>query len=431
MNPSEAAYVSGRSGQAHLLLVSYLSAPTDLPPARRTKALGDAFEELGVRVTVLTSTVSGEASSGNGGTVRAGDLRARVAGPDRVLARPGMRVVPSSNRRRWTRVVVPDVTGASWAPAAILEAARIARRDRPNGVFTVSPPESAHLVGLALRAFRVPWIADLRDGWTFESPTPRPYLGFLDRALERQVVRRADLVTAVTRPLAEQLRRVAGAHTRVVELANGFDPRSVDQASDERGELDPTRFTLVYTGTGRLDGKDPLPFLRALRRLLEERPALRQRLEVLFAGNFVEEEAEAMRSPDLAGVTKFVGRLEHTRALGLQRAADGLLLITSCEVRSVATGKLYEYLAACKPILALAERNAAAELLARAGAHVTAPPDDEERILDALRSYADIWVENGATYAHDPGFDVSEYAFPRVACRLLDLFVEIGALRRA
>jgi glycosyltransferase involved in cell wall biosynthesis len=245
---------------------------------------------------------------------------------------------------------VPDTTTLSWMPAALSRVATLLRSDRPDAVVSISPPESTHLVGLALHAAGVSWIADLREGWTFEPPTRRPYLGFLDRALERTVVRRADVVTAATGPLVTHLARVSRSSTRVVEVANGFDPRSMERASDERSSLDQSRFSLVYTGTGILDGKDPRPFLRALQQLLAQEPSLRRELEVVFAGNFTREEVDAMLAPELGGVARFLGRVEHRRALGLQRAADGLLLITTRGATSIATGKIYEYLAAGKPV---------------------------------------------------------------------------------
>jgi glycosyltransferase involved in cell wall biosynthesis len=425
-------YASARTGRpAHILFVSYLAPPTDLPPARRTSSLRDAFGRCGVRTTILSSTVSGEsASEDDDGVVRAADVRACIRGTHRVLDRPGMRVISGRSRRRLTRLIVPDSTVLSWAPAALVKAFAIARRDRPDVVITTSPPESTHLIGLALRRLGLEWIADLRDGWTFEAPLARPYFRRLDRTLERLIVRSAACVTAASGPLASDLARTGGPGARVIDVPNGFDPRAIEHGTDERGLLDPERFSLIYTGTGRLDGKDPIPFLGALARFLEERPRLRGKLEVVFAGNFLPEEAAAMQAPSLLDTVRFVGRLSHQRAVGLQRSGDGLLLITTAGVRSIATGKLYEYVAARKPILALAEGSAAAALLQQAGGHIIAPPDNEGRILQALGAYFDAWVHKGRLYEYDSGFDLTPYTTDQIGRRLLDLLVELGALRR-
>ena len=399
----------------HVLLVSYLFRPSDRSGARRVTGIRDGLRALGIRTTVLTSTFSGRAEEDAGSVVQARDLRS---------AGTLKHVVGSSRRRWWSRLVVPDSTAVSWAPAAALQAATIVRHRRPHGVFTSSPPESVHLVGLYLRSRGIPWIADFRDGWTLEPPTLRPYLAGIDRGLERLVLERADTVTAVTSPLADYLQGRA-RRGRVVHLTNGFDPALTATAPDERGTLDARRFSLVYTGTGGLDGKDPRPFLRALQAMLAEQPALSDRLEVVFAGDFTPEEVAAMEASPLRGVVRTLGHVAHARSLGLQQAADGLLLITSVNCGHVATLKVYEYLAARKPILALADGNAAATLLAGAGPHVLAAPGDEAGILTALRTYVERWLAGDERFR--PDVRLEEFTFPRIAHRLAELFAEVGA----
>ena len=132
-----------------------------------------------------------------------------------------------------------------------------------------------------------------------------------------------------------------------------------------------------------------------------------------------------MNAPPLRGVVRTLGHVPHLSSLGLQQAADGLLLITSVQKSHVATSKIYEYLAARKPILGLADRNAAATLLASAGPHVLAAPEDEGQILAALRTYLDRWMVRREPFESD--FDLEPFSYPRIAQRLADLFVEIGA----
>jgi Glycosyl transferase 4-like domain len=412
----------------HVLIVSYLFPPSEVSGVRRAVAFRDAFLSMGVRTTVLTSEVAGRLPEDEQASVfRTPDLRVRFGSQYRVLAGAAHGPIVRTKPRWWTRLIVPDVTALSWSPTAVARALRLTTADRPDAVFTTSPPESVHLTGLALRTRGVPWIADLRDGWTFEPGSPRPYVGSLDRALERLVVRSANRVTAVTRPLVSDLRNRYPADGRVEHLSNGFDPARLARATDERRSLDHSRFTIVYTGSGSIDGKDPRPFLCALDRLLSQQPSLQKRIEVAFAGTFTTAELDAMRSPGLARVVRYLGRVEHERALGFQCAADGLLLITTVGASHVSTGKIYEYLAAEKPILALANRNAAVELLARSGGHVSAPPEDEDAIVAALSAYVDAWVLSERQYEPSPDFRLDDYAFPRIARRLLDLFVDIGA----
>ena len=92
---------------------------------------------------------------------------------------------------------MPDLSLGTWLPFALPAALGLARRRRFDCVLTSSPPPSTHLIGLALRRRGIPWIAELRDGWTFEPPHAPWPLGVqhaADRALERRVLGRADAV---------------------------------------------------------------------------------------------------------------------------------------------------------------------------------------------------------------------------------------------
>ena len=92
-------------------------------------------------------------------------------------------------------------------------------------VITTSPFESTHLIGLGLGAGRPPWIADLRDGWTFESwrrPLPLAVQRGLDLWLERGVLSAADAVTALPRAVARDVRSRFGRPAH--HISDGWDP---------------------------------------------------------------------------------------------------------------------------------------------------------------------------------------------------------------
>ena len=128
------------------------------------------------------------------------------------------------------------------------------------------------------------------------------------------------------------------------------------------------------------------PLLAALRLLAADDPEQAKQLEVVFAGSLTDEERRALAAPDLAGTVRFVGWLERPRALALQRAADALLVVTGgAERRSVATGKLFEYLASGRPILVLGDETEAARIVGETGSGLSAPASDPRRSQSALR----------------------------------------------
>jgi hypothetical protein len=292
-------------------------------------------------------------------------------------------------------------------------------REQPvDCVITSSPPDSVHLAGLRLGRNRPAWIAELRDGWTYEPlrpPFPTGWQRRLDERLERRVALGADGLIGVTGPIADDLAQRFGRPTATVR--NGWDP-ALEPAIEaaEPPALEGDRINLVYTGSlGGIRGHDDRGLLAALRGISRDDAALAGRLRVVFAGPLTASERAELASPDLAPVVRTVGELPRPQALRLQRDADGLLLITSSDV-SMATGKLYEYLAAGHPILTLAGENEAARIVTETGTGRVVAPDDVPGIHSALTALADGELER----SYEPrGLD--EYVYPGPATALSEL----------
>ena len=104
---------------------------------------------------------------------------------------------------------MPDLAVVTWLPFVLPRALSLARKEQFDVLLTSSPPQSAHLVGLALARRGLPWIAELRDGWTFEpprAPWPSRAQRRLDASLERRVARRANAMIGVTEPIVADLK---------------------------------------------------------------------------------------------------------------------------------------------------------------------------------------------------------------------------------
>jgi glycosyltransferase involved in cell wall biosynthesis len=389
-----------------ILVVLYHFPPASSVGATRWQAHAKYLRRLGHEVTILTTNALGsEPDDEENGVVRAPDVVANPA-VRRLLGRsptPRAGTAPGDEKAAPSPVVrlaVPDPTAPSWAVSAAAVARRLVRERRIDCVVTSSPPESAHLVGLALRG-RVPWIADFRDGWTFESIRPRFYTGLqhrLDAWLEARVVSRADRVLAVSEPIAADFRERLGVDA--VHLPNAWDPELAGESAGPVPEVDPNRVTLVHTGalTGAW-GRDPGPLLDALRELGDAR------LDVVLAGP--ESEAALVPRHGLEGIARHVGRLPRPAALALQRQADALLLVTSPH-SGEATGKLAEYIGAGRPIVALAKDNEAARIVEETGTGLTVDPADPEAIRAALRRAAE------GTLPYEPR-GLERYLFPAPA----------------
>ena len=419
-----------------LLIVSYGHPPFPAPAGNRWLAMAHYLRRAGHTVTILASgAFGGLADDAELGVIRVSDLMsARVV---RRLLRRGELAAPLATSgpeaglelpppALLTKVLVPDPYAVSWLPAMFVAARRLVARESFDCLVTSGPPESVHLVGLLLGARRPAWIADFRDGWLFEStrePFPTAVQRRLDAALERLVVTHADIVATVTEPISDDFHRRYGVDA--VTVQNAYDPAS--DAEVEAAELPPLpadRRLIVHTGTlSGLRGRDPRPLLEALRRLAGE-PAVASHLALVQVGSIRPSDEALLRPLRELGLVHTVGVVPRTTAMALQRRAAALLLITSADV-SQSTAKLYEYLAAGRPIIALAESNEAARIVRETNTGVTVPPGDVDAIAAALRS-----VVTGELVGGYAPRGVERYTYPAPAEAMAEL-VETAIRRRA
>ena len=304
--------------------------------------------------------------------------------------------------------------------------------DRIDALVSTSPKDSTHLVGLAAPRSRLAWIADFRDGWTFEStrpPLPTRAQRALDARLEASVVRNADAVVAFSRTLvADFERRLA---RRAFYVPNGYDPEP-DQAPDaDEPVLAPSRgkIRLVYTGTltgaaGAPTDRSPLPLLEALDVLSQQDRGLAERLELIIAGRRNERDEAILRRFAHVGAIEHVGYLARPTALALQRSADVLVAVSGTTPSSIPL-KLFEYLGARRPILHLGHPGEAARLLDDTGVGVTVSLDDREAIVAALRTIA--LAEFAESYAPR---NLEQYSYPYVAQQMAEVIERAIARRR-
>ena len=402
----------------NLLLVAYFYPPCRDTGAHRPAALANWLRRLGHRVTVLTTSAYGTGDAATEqGVVRSADLqrlRARLRGHNRVDALFDADTY-SGRPHVLSRIVVPEPLALAWAPFALRDALRANSRERFDCVITSSPPESVHLIGRALQRRGVPWVADLRDGWTFEPIRPEFPTAFqrrLDERLERRWLTAADAVVSVSRPAAADLRARLGLEPELIP--NGWDPdldaEGPGGSSADR-LLDPERVSLVYTGRFGSYGRDPTALIRALGVLALEHPEDAVRLELVVAGPLTQAEANLMRRDVAPARIAVAGTLDRTEALALQRAADALLLVASSRRTQLLNFKLFEYIAAGPPILALAAGTEAGRVAEEAGGNAVAA-DDVDAIVQALRR-----LVAGELEPADPALR-ERYSYPGVAKRM-------------
>jgi glycosyltransferase involved in cell wall biosynthesis len=112
-----------------------------------------------------------------------------------------------------------------------------------------------------------------------------------------------------------------------------------------------------------------------------------------FLGDF--RAADREWSANILDRMELIPYAPHRRSLALQRDSEALLLLipeAGGRGRGVLSGKVFEYLAAERPILALVPPDgAAAELLRQTGVGVIVAPDDVDGIARELEAMRDRW----------------------------------------
>lgn len=400
-----------------ILFVSYFYPPCTDTGAHRPSSMVKYLRRAGHEVTVLTTSAYGSLEGdGEFGVERTADAqlwRAKLQGSGSVGSMYDADTY-SGKPHPLSKAIVPEPLALAWAPFATRRGKAL-HRDRPfDCVITTSPPESAHFVGRALQRRGAAWVADVRDAWTFEPLRPEFPTALqrrLDERLERRTLGAADVVVCVAEPAAADLRRRGIADPVVVR--NGADPELLDAAdpSSVAGLLDPDRVSLVYTGRFGSTGRDPRALVEGLKRLAREHPEEATRLELVIAGPLRDDEATLFSADVSPARISVAGSLDRQRALALQRTADALLLVAHPIRSQLANFKLYEYVNAGPPVLALADRTEAGAVVRSFGGTVV-PAGDPAAIADALLATA-----RGELAASDPAAR-TEHSYPAVAERM-------------
>jgi glycosyltransferase involved in cell wall biosynthesis len=390
-----------------ILIVSFYFPPAGGGGVQRVLKLCRHLPELGVEVDVLAPDDPKWSAVDPGLAAEIPPAttvhRARYRGPSHAQTPAARRAAASGVRGAAVHaallgrsLLLPDPEVA-WLPDALRTGVRVVREREIDVVLSTSPPNSAHVIGAAIaRRAGVPHVADFRDSWLanphrrYERRSVRA-----KRALEQRIahaaLRKVAAVSAVTPSIAAEATELAPPGTPVRVVANGCDFDEFDGLVYARGE----RMRIVHAGSF-FGQRTPRPFLSAFATLLRERPALADRVQAVFLGELRPADREWALGLGLGSALALEGFRPHAEALREMRAADVLLLLVPrADGRglSVVSGKVYEYLAAERPILALVPPEGdAATLLRDTGSAWIADPDDEAEILAALGLAADAWL---------------------------------------
>jgi glycosyltransferase involved in cell wall biosynthesis len=280
---------------------------------------------------------------------------------------------------------IPDAR-IGWYPYAVSEGLEIIRREGIDAIYSSSPPYTTALIALKLhRTTGLPWIAGFRDPWTGFLSTPQRWFvpAAIDRYLEATVFKSATVVEAAWRGILKDIiKKIPDIDCqKLIYLPNGFDSEDYPNIRPRNDGI----FTVTYTGS--MYGKrNPQTFLQGVEQAVREGSVERERIKLKFIGRFGGEVKEMFRLSSIRDRIEEVSYLPHSRSVEELLQADALLLVVDEADGSseIVPGKVFEYLGAERPIIALAPEGAVAELIRETNTGWVVPNRDIAAIKDAF-----------------------------------------------
>jgi len=321
---------------------------------------------------------------------------------------------------RWVRanLFIPDGR-VGWLPFAGRAVGDIVRIHGPSALLTTSPPNSVHLIGKRASRFTgLPWVADLRDPWTqvlYNRDLPRTMPArWLDRRLEQSALSSAAAITCTTETLRDTL---GDAGRNAVIVPNGYEER------DFVSEVEPisSRFQLTFVGN-LSDNIDVAPFLTVVRDMARDDEDFAASFRLQLVGSVSPATMLHVERLGLGSLVETPGFVPHADAVHAMRSSTCLLFAAAHDELHA---KLFEYLAAGRPMLALGNPGGNTDALLRESARQPiVPSSDTSAIRARLAELFHQW-QRGALPAWPPAAGTA-YSRRALAGRLADVLNSVA-----
>jgi glycosyltransferase involved in cell wall biosynthesis len=257
---------------------------------------------------------------------------------------------------------IPDPR-RGWNRFAFRKAAEIIKKEKIEHIITTSPPHSSQLIGLRLKKLfpGIKWIADFRDPWTdiyyYDRFYPTFFARKLDALYEKKVLKKSDIITTVGNSLKNSLAsKIPDPGNKIRIITNGYD----DTDFEGIDAISPQKPVISYMGT--ISESYPVGgLIAAIKSLCNTKLDFTMR----FAGEMPGATRQMILDEIPDSFVEFYPYLSHNNAIRFIKESTILLLIIPDHPsnKGILTGKLFEYLAADKPILCLGPEDGDASVI--------------------------------------------------------------------
>ncbi|UCH97672.1 MAG: glycosyltransferase [Candidatus Aminicenantes bacterium] len=301
-----------------------------------------------------------------------------------------------------------------WKQKVIKNSQKIIQQVQPDIIIATYPPIETLEIGVYIsKKYNIPLISDFRDGLMFEpieTKRMKQYRCIRERykEIEKQAAAHSAAITSIAQPITDYYKETYHPpHAEVI--SNAFDPEDLkDIPGDIR--FDHSFFNIVFTGRFTLSDKYNRVdfFFDAVRLLIRKEKDLEKKIKIHLVGEYRKEELQDLKDLIDKEIIVLHGFVERSKSLAYQRAADLLLIITLPDRRSSTSAKIFEYLYAGKPILALTHQTVLEDIINETKTGWNVHPQQPKAIADLLQK---IIIDTGFYHSIKPdGEKIEQYS---------------------
>ena len=253
----------------------------------------------------------------------------------------------------WVRgnFFIPDAR-KFWVKPSVNFLSDFIQKNEIQTIITTSPPHSVHLIGYYLKKkdTGLKWITDFRDPWTsigyHKDLRLTKWANDKHKFWEKEILQSSDLVITTSFKTKKEFSHLTS--TPIYTITNGYDTQEQTKVAVSE------KFLISHIGS-LLSDRNPKILWKILADLITENESFAKDFELCFAGKISNDIEEDLVSFGLKDYITNRGYMSHKEAVELQRKSQVLLLIeiNSEETQGIIPGKLFEYMASGRPILAV------------------------------------------------------------------------------
>ena len=291
--------------------------------------------------------------------------------------------------------LIPD-SSVIWARKAFKEAVNIIKNNNVDLIFVTSPPHGIQLLALKLKKEfpYIPLIIDFRDGWTINPlyKSSNKFKEKLEKIYEENLVKCANKIVCATEPIEKSYTIIYKKYaSKFCTITNGYDGENYN--FNRNNYIRNNKLVIMYTGSIGSKGVQAKYFLKACENIVKNRE-IKENLRIIFIGNFSED--KLYWSNKLNGNIEFKSLIPQKDIIEYTEKADLLMLTFTSRQggKTVLTGKIFEYLAARRPILGLVPDSAAKDFILNNNLGFCCEPTNIRAIEYTIKKIYELWKNN-------------------------------------